>query len=550
MKIISPLIAILLLTIPSYAINGYWQWAITAQDNGIAEMTKLTVDENGNTYATGTFQGSIQFGASVFTSNGKKDAWVAKFDSNGGVVWARSLGSTDNDEGRGITTDNTGNVYVTGIYESTLYTTSTDSLLPFDENDGYTQPDIFIIKYDANGQQKWLRGAGGKHEDYSSDIKSDNIGHVYIIGNYGFYSASPLPDTVSIAFDTDTLFAFKGNNSFIVKYDTLGNIRWTKNIGEDQQTENLSSIKTDNNGNIYIGGSFKYDLSIDHIYMIADPIGWVTSDIFIAKIDSTGKAIWARNISPQKKLADNHPGILGLPSLAVSNNGLYICGGFINCDMVFPGSVKITAVFTRGYLARFDAATGALAWAQKVELPMGLSAIAADKDENTYTVATYWNSNIVMLKHDKAGKLIYEDTATGAAFPLTIATDVNGGIYVGGYSSNNLTFGQHSITMSDGDNIFLAKYHGNPTAIPQAPFADNDISIYPNPFQTQIFINGLNKGDKITLTDMYGRAVYTGVTQAAGIPLSIGRDLPSGNYIITVTGSNGINHRSKMVTKL
>ena len=99
------------------------------------------------------------------------------------LQWARKLGGTGGEEGRGIVVDKNGNVYTTGTFQGT-----TD----FDPGTGVYNlvsdagTDVFVSKVDENGFFKWARsfGGGGNTYDFGFSITTDNQSNVYIIGQF------------------------------------------------------------------------------------------------------------------------------------------------------------------------------------------------------------------------------------------------------------------------------------------------------------------------------------------------------------------------------
>ena len=98
-------------------INGNWLWAKKAGGTSYDYGCCIAVDDNGNSYVTGVFEGSATFGTTTLTSSGNEDIFVAKMDSNGNWLWAKKAGGQSNDGGRSITVDDNGNSYVTGYFE-------------------------------------------------------------------------------------------------------------------------------------------------------------------------------------------------------------------------------------------------------------------------------------------------------------------------------------------------------------------------------------------------------------------------------------------------
>src|SRR5262245_39586846 len=103
-------------TVPSsdfrfgFAVGG----TISDQGRGIA------TDSAGNVYIAGSFEDTADFdpgpGSSELTSQGSFDMVVAKYSTNGVLLWARSMGGSDGDNGRAIAVDGSGNVYTTGEF--------------------------------------------------------------------------------------------------------------------------------------------------------------------------------------------------------------------------------------------------------------------------------------------------------------------------------------------------------------------------------------------------------------------------------------------------
>ncbi|MHB8897479.1 MAG: Ig-like domain-containing protein, partial [Thermoguttaceae bacterium] len=85
--------------------------------NYVGEVVKgLVFDKDGSLCLTGTFEQTADFGEYVLSSAGERDAYIAKFDNIGNVLWARSIATTSSAYGNGITTDAEGNVFVAGSF--------------------------------------------------------------------------------------------------------------------------------------------------------------------------------------------------------------------------------------------------------------------------------------------------------------------------------------------------------------------------------------------------------------------------------------------------
>ncbi|NJO58573.1 MAG: DUF4114 domain-containing protein [Richelia sp. RM2_1_2] len=163
-------------------IDGNIEWSQnlggTLSDTG----NSISLDSAGNIYVTGSFEDTVSFGDTTLTSNGESDAFIAKLDNNGNIVWAQSFGGTLLDFGNKLSVDDKDNIYVTGSFEDTVSfgdTTFTSS----------SENDSFILKLDTDGNILQAEQLG-----YSLlDIAASNAGNVY--GTGAFENTATFGDT-------------------------------------------------------------------------------------------------------------------------------------------------------------------------------------------------------------------------------------------------------------------------------------------------------------------------------------------------------------------
>lgn len=142
----------------------------------------------GSYYVVGFFTGTADFNPSglgySLTAVGGRDIFIAKYNALSHLVWAKSMGSTQSDEGKGIGMDSQGNIWITGYFEY---------LTDFDPGPGtatlttYTlsgTPDVFLAKYDPNGNYQWVGKMGGVQDDRGRGIFIDDLDNIYSTGTY------------------------------------------------------------------------------------------------------------------------------------------------------------------------------------------------------------------------------------------------------------------------------------------------------------------------------------------------------------------------------
>ncbi|MBI4647808.1 MAG: T9SS type A sorting domain-containing protein, partial [Bacteroidia bacterium] len=263
--------------------NPLWVKSITGSGgNTDTEVTNFFIDTYNNVYITGYFQSlSISFDSINLTNSGGSDIFIAKYNSSGNVLWAKSAGGSSIDFSNDIASDDVGNVYITGSFSSPDMIFGNDTLININTSD-----DFFLAKYNSSGNALWAKSAAGNGNDMGRSISIDAIGNAYITGGF----KNPQITFDSITLTNTNLYSFK---CFVVKYDSSGKALWAKsadgNIGNQGQ-----NIITDVNGNIYITGTYNDDSIIFGndtlliIYAICDVMsGQLCSDIFLAKLSDT-----------------------------------------------------------------------------------------------------------------------------------------------------------------------------------------------------------------------------------------------------------------------
>ncbi|OGT13239.1 MAG: hypothetical protein A3F73_07820 [Gallionellales bacterium RIFCSPLOWO2_12_FULL_59_22] len=155
-------------------------WAANFGSAGAnAENMATAVDASGNVYIAGYFSGAtLTLGSVTLTKIGGLDAFVAKLDASGTVVWAKNYGGAGaSARGNSIAVDASGNVYLGGYFQAANLTTP--ALTKIGSNDA------FALKLDSAGNTAWAKnygGAGASAPSYS--IAVDASGNVYLGGYF------------------------------------------------------------------------------------------------------------------------------------------------------------------------------------------------------------------------------------------------------------------------------------------------------------------------------------------------------------------------------
>ncbi|MBA2612097.1 MAG: SBBP repeat-containing protein [Bacteroidetes bacterium] len=274
--------------IAKYDNSGNYIWAKSIVGTYGEEAVGIKLDPFGNIYLIGNFYNTTDFdpgvGIANLSSNGQEDAFIAKYTNSGNYIWAKSFGSSGQDYCQDVEFDASGNVYVVGSFEGT-----TD----FDPGAGSANLtsagnwDVYMAKYDLNGNYNWATNMGGASIDFGLGLELDGFGNIYLDAYFsGTSDFDPGPSSFNLSVGS-------GANTCIAKYNNSGNFIWAKAIGGNG-TDLTGDIKLDQSGNIYLAGFFSQTGDFDPGVNVANLTSAGNDDIFIAKYDSGGNYIWAK----------------------------------------------------------------------------------------------------------------------------------------------------------------------------------------------------------------------------------------------------------------
>ncbi len=268
--------------IAKYNAMGVVQWATKAGGVGSDRAYSIKTDDVGNVYITGFYYGTATFGTTTITSvSNTQDVFIAKYDFSGTLLWVRSVGGSASETGYGITADHDGNVIVTGQFKGSA-TFGTDVLTSI-INPSTTLPsfDIFIVKYDKEGNFLWVKQGKAKYDDRGMDLAVDKKNNIFVVGQFS--------DTITFDLVHNNPVM---NSGYLMKYDKNGNEQWFVKMSALQTI--VYGIVVDNSDNIIITGDYKGNLGI-----FTTPIVYNTSaydnKIFVAKFTNNGNVLWIDN---------------------------------------------------------------------------------------------------------------------------------------------------------------------------------------------------------------------------------------------------------------
>lgn len=439
-----------------YSSTGALVYAKNAGGTSGEYASAIALGKNSAVHLTGQYTGICDFDPSLAavtltSSSNSQDIFIAKYDSTGNYVYAKSMGGTSNDIGYSIKADTAGTVYICGMFQTTADmdpSTSSYNLFTSNSSSGfiahystvgnfiYAQPvingftstnysalnsiaidqynmayvtgflvtsavpspltsSIVVAKYNPAGTNVYYQTLAGFSGCNGRGIAADTLGNCYIAGVYNLQlDADPSAGTYYLnAPATDGL---------VLGYNSTGNMLFANSLGTYYASGVCAPyrIKRDAAGNSYvignINGAYNFDPGVKQNSAISSASlgpGYTAMDVFFAKYNAAGSLVWSRVIGG--------PGIDNGYDIAISNSG----------------AVYITGTIQR--VADFDPSPA------------------------VYTLTSLYNTyNAFIAKYDQNGNFIFAKTMGGdyGMFAFTITLDALSNVYISGDFKGNCDF--------------------------------------------------------------------------------------------------------------
>jgi Beta-propeller repeat len=282
----------------SYSPSGAHRWSKRLGGASNDQGSDIATDSSGNIYVTGYFQTTVDLGGGALKSNGSADIFVASFTSSGLHRWSKSFGGTNVDMGFGITVDGSGNVYTTGKFYDTI--NCGGGALTAKGN-----TDLFIVSYTSSGAHRWSKSFGGTGSDYGRAAAVDKGGNVYIVG--GFSS------TINLG----TGHTSKGlSDAYVASFTSAGAYRWSVGYGAGSHDYAIS-VAVDGQSNVYASGVFDGSVSFGGTALVSKG----SHDVFVASYTAAGGHRWSKSFG-------NTNGDYGYAITVDSADRVYVAGSF------------------------------------------------------------------------------------------------------------------------------------------------------------------------------------------------------------------------------
>lgn len=336
------------------------------------------------------------------------------------LAWKIQTGTAGFDEATKTKIDGNGSILVTG---------QTTGDLHGNVNSGFY--DVFVSKYDSQGNRQWTQQFGGGGSDYATDIALDSNGNVYVVG----YTDGGIDGN-----------AVSGlNDAFIAKISSSGSTLWIRQLTTPLDDKALG-VAVDSIGNPYITGY------LFNAFDGSPPSA--LSHAFVAKFDSFGQQLWFQQFRTT--------GIDIPHAIAIDAQGnIFVAGDTTGS---FAGFTNLG--YYDVFLARLDS-TGVPTWIKQIgsDSPDSQSGLALDLDGNAYITGTTSGSfdqnttigygDLFIVKYNTSGNKVWSRQygTSSVDHPTAIALDTTGNIYIGGGTGGNFNGG----SLPEHGDVFIMK---------------------------------------------------------------------------------------------
>jgi hypothetical protein len=480
-----------------------------------------------------------------------------------GFEWAKGITCTEEFSPSSVKTDSDGNIFVAGEFSDIAeFNTGHESAAL--ESFGYD--DIFISKFNTNGQLIWVKNIGGKYNDVCNSMTLDENSNIYITGRFSS-TVDFNPGEGNYELESNS-----GADIYIAKYDSSGVFLWAVRIGGEGYNDGDdegTSIITDNDGNVLVTGWFQGTVDFNPGAGVHN-LSTARVSCFILKLSADGEFIWAEKI--------NSPdgGVEGHTIRTDSKNNVYVSGLFKAATDFNPGegtSVLEPAEDFAAFLVKLDKNAN-FRWAiqpggyaintnldkkRPFEIDSEGNIILAfdfrntvdfnPTEEETLLTSDGNFTDVFIQKLDSLGNLLWVKQIGGPDYEALggLHLDENNNIYMTGYYTGTVDFdpGTSTYELTAGNEwnigLYIAKYspEGNLVWAHPVNWLENDGTYsygYGNDITTDMAGNVISVGK-------FGGKYNFNPNGIASVLSSADSEYSFSGYVIKLDGiTTGMNH--------
>ncbi len=362
--------------------SGQVEWIRTGGGPGPDRATDLAVGPDGSVTVTGQFSGSMVLSGANLVGNGpSQDIFLARYNADGVLTWARAAGSPENaDIGEQVSVDAAGNAYVAGEYSHTASFGGLTISSAIDPQLQAPGADVFLAKYSVTGDALWVQGGASPSGDEALGLAADADGNCWLAGRF----------SQDITFDqshSNTL----NNAAFLVKFSAAGDEQWFRHIGGGSAIRVGDLCYAD--GTLWMAGS----QSGNNLVFSSPPAPLASAypfSAFVAGFSQEG------DLLSQRSLGSDH--IIEAKAIDVQGNEVLLGGTFVCQALELSEEAGGDGLFlswgsSNGWVAALGLGDLQVQYAQMIadRMSMDLRGAAFDAGQRIYGVGEYTGDLVI-----------------------------------------------------------------------------------------------------------------------------------------------------------
>jgi hypothetical protein len=429
-------------------------------------------NSTGEMYLASTFIGTVSFGidCGTKTSVGSLDIALSKFSASGECLWTKQFGASGGAlDVKKLLLDGSGNIIMAGQFSGNTYLGSgTVSSM------GGT--DMFVAKYSSSGDRIWVNTFGKEYADSINDIAVDVDGNIGVTGsiltNYGN----------GLSLGGDLLVTNGVAASFAAKFSQGGTHIWSKTFSCASSKSNGTSISSLPGGDFAITGTFESADFGDGCISARTSGGFLYGgDVYVVRVrGSDGNLVWKNNFGG---IYNDYSGKI----VTDSNGDIFTVGTFSTSITFGADTYTFPASTVSTYMVKISSGTGIPSWSKVITsttagtIPAGLS---VDSGNNVVVAGSFRGGvtigstsltstsnssaayDMYLFKYSGSGTFAWARKYGGvlsdifnppSVSPVSMTTDSNGNIYIGGNFNKSLIVDATTSLTSSKYSAFLMK---------------------------------------------------------------------------------------------
>ena len=431
--------------------TGDVEWAQIYGDGGDQRAHEVAADSQGNAIITGYYQGTIDFGGGPHNSGGSQDAYLAKLDPSGALLWSHAFPGVQADWGWDVVVDGSDNIIMAGYFYGQI-DLGTGPLT------SAGQRDIYVAKFSPSGTLTWVKQYGGMAEELPRTVAVGPSGEIVVAGYW--YTGNFFGSTM--VFGPNDTYTNNGDlDVFIAKLDQNGDHLWSMSAG-DASEQRLFDVVVDGAGDVVVSGFFEGSIDFGG--------GALTSaggaDAFVAKLDGSGNHVFSEQYGDAAAQS--------IRGLAIDGGNQIVVAGYSNGTIDLGGGPLTPSDGYDAFVARLSpmgahvASTMFTGTGNEYSSDLAIDAsgnviigggASGSPDFGGGPLTTQGGDDAFVVKLDASFTHLWSRIFGASNLQVVhgVAVDPGGAVIVAGYFGTAIDFGMGPMTSAGQADAFLAR---------------------------------------------------------------------------------------------